>query len=148
MLLKKLTLSVSAAALMAAALVVTADTNQDISERLTPVGSVCLAGECEGGSPAATNTGNIVLAQAGSRSGEEVYNTKCAACHNTGAGNAPKLGDKEAWAPRIAKGMDKLMENVINGFTDVGMMPPKGICMDCSDAELKETVEYMIGKSQ
>ena len=145
---KKLAYSFSTAALLSAALFVSADTNEEIAERLAPVGSVCLAGECEGSSAPANNSGTVVLAQAGGRSGEEVYTTKCNACHGTGAGNAPKLGDKDAWAPRIAKGMDTLMDHVINGFTDVGMMPPKGICMDCSDDELKSAVEYMIEKSE
>lgn len=143
--LKKLAYGISAMALASVALTAVADKNQEIADRLSPVGSVCLAGECD--QPAGT-TAPVVVAQAAARSGEEVYTTKCAACHNTGAGNAPKVGDKAAWAPRIAKGMDTLMSNVINGFTDVGMMPPKGICMDCSDAELKASVDYMIEKSQ
>lgn len=145
-LLKKVAYSFSTAALLSVAFVASADKNQEIAERLQPVGSVCLAGECAGGS--AQPAVNIVLAQAGGRSGEEVYNTKCNVCHGTGVGNAPKLGDKAAWTPRIAKGMDTLMSNVINGFTDVGMMPPKGICMDCSDEELRAAVDYMLEKSQ
>ncbi|MGD2083881.1 MAG: cytochrome c5 family protein [Chromatiales bacterium] len=76
---------------------------------------------------------------------EQVYKTYCQACHATGVAGAPKLGDKEAWAPRIEKGMDTLMDHAVNGFN---AMPPKGTCMGCSDEDLKATVEYMIGKSQ
>lgn len=143
--LKKLAFGISALALTSMALTAAADKNEDIANRLSAVGSVCLAGECE--QPAGT-TAPIVVAQASARSGEDIYTTKCSACHNTGAGNAPKMGDKAAWEPRIAKGMDTLVMNAINGFTDVGMMPPKGICMDCSDDELKITVEYMVDQSQ
>jgi len=146
--LKKLAFGISIVALASVALFATADKNQDIADRLAAVGSVCLAGECEGGNTQAASSQNLVVAQAEARDGETVYTTKCLACHNTGAGNAPKMGDKQAWAPRIAKGMDVLMDNVINGFTDVGMMPAKGICMDCSDAELKDAVEYMISQSE
>ena len=143
-LLKKVAFGFTSAVLVVSALYVNADTNEEIAQRLAPVGSVCLAGECEQPEGAAP----IVVAQAEARSGEEVYTTKCNACHGMGVGNAPKLGDKAAWEPRIAKGMDTIMSNVINGFTDVGMMPPKGICMDCSDAELRASVDYMIEQSQ
>ena len=53
----------------------------------------------------------------------------------TGAAGAPKTGDAAAWAPRIAKGMDTLYGNAING---VGAMPAKGLCADCSDDEINE----------
>ena len=75
----------------------------------------------------------------------EKYNKSCGVCHNTGAAGAPKTGDVEAWAPRMEKGMDTLMGHVVNGFN---AMPPKGTCMSCSEADLKATVEYMIGQSQ
>jgi len=76
---------------------------------------------------------------------EQIYNTYCKACHAAGVAGAPKLDDAAAWAPRIEKGMDTLMDHVVNGFN---AMPPKGTCMSCSEADLKATVEYMIGQSQ
>ena len=76
------------------------------------------------------------------KSGEQVYNGSCMACHVAGA---PKLGDKAAWAPRIAKGMDSLLASATNGLN---AMPPKGTCMTCSSDELQAAVEYMVGKSQ
>ena len=82
---------------------------------------------------------------AGPKSGDEIYNSSCAACHATGAAGAPKLGDTAAWAPRIAQGMDALVSNAINGLN---AMPPKGLCMTCSDADLKAAVEYMVSQSQ
>jgi cytochrome c5 len=67
------------------------------------------------------------------------------ACHTTGAAGAPKIGDAAAWAPRIAKGMDVVMASVTNGLN---AMPPKGLCMTCTDDELKSVVDYIIGQSQ
>ena len=77
--------------------------------------------------------------------GEATYQTYCQACHNTGAAGAPKLGDKAAWEPRIAAGMDAMMANATTGKN---AMPPKGTCMSCSDDDLKAVVEYMVSKAQ
>lgn len=82
-----------------------------------------------------------VAGTSSARDGKEIYDTKCFTCHAAGVAGAPKFGDKAAWEPRIAKGMDAIMEVVINGK---GAMPPKGTCMDCSDDELKATSQYMI----
>ena len=83
----------------------------------------------------------FVAAGIASADGKKIYDTKCFACHNTGVANAPKLGDKAAWEPRIATGMDAMMAVVIKGK---GGMPPKGTCMDCSDDDLKAAVQYMV----
>ena len=68
------------------------------------------------------------------------YNKSCAVCHNTGAANAPKTGDADAWAPRMEKGLDALVQSVNNGLN---AMPPKGMCFDCTDDEYKALIEYM-----
>jgi cytochrome c5 len=81
-------------------------------------------------------------AAAGSRSGEDVYNTFCFACHSTGVGGAPKLGSAEDWAPRLAKGMDAMWETTVTGL---GTMPPKGTCMTCTDEEMHAAIDYMSG---
>ena len=75
----------------------------------------------------------------------EIYQSKCFACHGTGAAGAPVLGKTDAWAPRIDKGMDTLVKHGIEGFN---AMPPMGTCMDCSDAEIRAVVEYMVAESQ
>lgn len=111
-----------------------------IAERIKPVGEVCVEGDASCASASASAGG----AQA-ARSGEEIYNTACTACHATGAAGAPKLGDSAAWADRIAKGKETLYDHSINGFNG---MPAKGLCMDCSDDELKATVDYMVENSQ
>lgn len=107
------------------------------AERVKPVGQVCIEGEdCAAA---------VVEVAAAPRSGEAVYNGACMACHASGAAGAPKVGDKAAWAPRIGKGMSTLVEHSLQGFN---AMPPKGLCMDCSDDEIKAAVKYMVGKSQ
>jgi cytochrome c5 len=71
---------------------------------------------------------------------EALYNKTCVACHASGAAGAPKTGAAEQWAPRLAKGMDTLVANAIKG---VNAMPPKGMCFDCSEADMKALIEFM-----
>lgn len=73
------------------------------------------------------------------------YETYCAACHANEAIGAPVLGNKEAWTAVVAKGMDAVYANSING---INAMPPKGGAMDLSDEEFKEVVDYMINASK
>ena len=73
------------------------------------------------------------------------YDKSCKVCHATGAANAPKTGDVEAWAPRMAKGMDVLVVSVNKGLN---AMPPKGMCFDCSDADYTALIEYMSAPAQ
>ncbi|MEN8106794.1 MAG: c-type cytochrome [Pseudomonadota bacterium] len=75
--------------------------------------------------------------------GQKIYQASCQACHVAGVAGAPKLGDKDAWAPRIAKGNDGLLSSVKNGLN---AMPPMGACMTCSDEELRAAIEYMVGQ--
>ena len=67
------------------------------------------------------------------------------ACHATGAANAPKLGDKAAWAPRLGAGVDGLMKSVLNGK---GAMPPKAGNPSLTDAEIRAAVEYMVSQAK
>ena len=78
--------------------------------------------------------------------GQQVYNTVCIACHYPpGVGGAPALGDADAWTPRIAQGMDTLIDHTLNGFTgSTGVMPMKGERVDLSDEEIIGAVEYIV----
>jgi cytochrome c5 len=113
-----------------------------INERLTPSAKVCMEGDstCQGASTSAPAPTQVAAAQ----TPEQTYQTKCMACHGTGAAGAPKVGDEAAWKARAEKGIDTLVKNAISG---VNAMPPKGMCMDCSDADIKAVVEYMISQS-
>lgn len=81
--------------------------------------------------------------------GATIYNTVCFACHSTGAAGAPKAGDKAAWEPRIAQGMDVLKQHALQGFKGTkGVMPPKGGRADLPDADIEAAVEYIVSKAQ
>ncbi|MCH8896619.1 MAG: cytochrome c5 family protein, partial [Proteobacteria bacterium] len=77
-------------------------------------------------------------------SGEDISNPSCVACHGIGIAGAPKVGDHDAWAPRIDQGLPTLYDHAINGYQgDTGMMPPKGGAMSLSDDDVKAAVDYM-----
>ena len=78
--------------------------------------------------------------------GQQVYNNVCIACHSPpGVGGAPALGDSDAWAERIANGMDMLTDHALNGFSGkTGVMPKKGERVDLSDEEVIAAVKYMV----
>jgi cytochrome c5 len=118
-----------------------------VLENIKPVGRVNVAGKTEPGqaqAPAPAPAAAVETAAA-PKSGEQIYNSSCVACHATGAAGAPKLGDAAAWASRIAAGMDSLLANAINGLN---AMPPKGLCMACSEDEMKAVIEYIVNNSQ
>ncbi len=116
-----------------------ADTVEDgIRKRTAPASSICVAGD-----PCAAAV--VPAGPKAPRSGEEVYTAACSACHAVGVSGAPKFKSATDWAPHIAKGMDTLYSNAINGFN---AMPAKGLCMDCSDAEVDAAVDYMVNNAK
>jgi cytochrome c5 len=76
--------------------------------------------------------------------GEKIYNATCVACHGSGVLNAPKLGDKAAWAPRIKQGAPVLFQHAMEGFK---MMPAKGGNPALKDKELQSAIDFMVSKS-
>ncbi|MCI0466838.1 MAG: c-type cytochrome [Beijerinckiaceae bacterium] len=147
----------------------TEEEKQEIAERIAPVGQVDVtpateavaasatseqvssAQPAESGSPARAE--NAPVSGAGSASpddkGKAVYDGSCFACHTSGLAGAPKLGDKVAWEPRIAQGMETLVAHAIQGFQGAGgMMPPKGGRDDLADADVKAAVMYMANQSR
>ena len=97
----------------------------------------------EPAAPAAA-TAVVAVSAADLALGEKVYGTTCVSCHGAAVLGAPKLGDKAAWAPRLAKGVDTLRANALKGLN---MMPPKGGNAALKDEELKAAVDYMISKA-
>ena len=137
---------------------------QSIVENIMPVGQVCLLGQsCVGVKNIDLNTGvtaqysdgtttedtqgnvsnNARVFEGDGFDAAAAYQTSCFACHASGAAGAPLLGDLEAWNSRMEKGMDVVMANVING---INAMPARGLCMDCTDSELRAIVDYMIAQ--
>ena len=104
-------------------------TDSAIKERIKPVGSVHVSGSsAEAGVAAA-------------RSGQDIYNTACVACHGSGILGAPRLNNANDWQPRIdERGFDGVWQNAINGYN---AMPPRGTCANCSDEEIRAAVKYM-----
>jgi len=78
-------------------------------------------------------------------SGQVIYTKSCVSCHKMGIAGAPKVGDKSAWAPLIADGEEKMLNNAIKG---IGNMPPKGGASKLTDDEIKAAVDYMVEKSR
>ena len=135
---------------------------QSIEDNIRPAGQVCLAGQsCVGNTvgtaapapapaaaPQAVATAAVevaveiveAVAEVAAFDVESTYQMSCFACHGTGAAGAPILGDADAWTERMAKGMDAVMVNVMNG---INAMPAKGLCMTCSEDDLLALVNYM-----
>ena len=133
--LKKVLSLLAAAGLGLSLSVVTlADLNQEIADRIAPAGKSCLEGESCAAAP-------VAAVASGPRNGEQVYSTKCFTCHASGVAGAPKVGDAGQWAARIAQGNEALYTNAIKGLNG---MPAKGLCMDCSDDEIKAAVDHMV----
>jgi cytochrome c5 len=77
--------------------------------------------------------------------GKAVYDKVCFACHQVSVAGSPKLGDKEAWAPRVKTGTDAMVQSVIKGK---GAMPPKAGNPALSDAEIRAAVDFMVSQSK
>ena len=112
--------------------------DQDIADRIKKVGTICLQGDTCADASAAP----VTVASSGGGDVESNYNKSCATCHNAGVAGAPKIGDTEAWAERLEKGMDVLYASAINGMPPA--MPAKGMCFSCSDDDLRALVDYML----
>jgi cytochrome c5 len=118
---------------------------KQIEQRIAPVARVAVAGKDNAAlnPPAAAPVAAVDLA------GEQVYNQACVACHGAGVAGAPKFGDKAAWAPRIAQGMDTLHQHALQGFQGkAGFMPPKGGRTDLTDQSVMNGVDYMVAAAK
>ena len=78
------------------------------------------------------------------KSGEVVVKEVCSACHAVGAMGSPKIGDKSAWAPRLAQGYETLVKHASEG---IKMMPARGGNSDLSDYEVADAVAYMANQA-
>jgi cytochrome c5 len=103
--------------------------DEAIAKRLKPVGEVLVS------DPSAPKV---------EKNGKQVVEAVCAACHATGALNAPKIGDKAAWAKLSKAGLDAVAANAIKG---IRQMPARGGNPDLSDTEVTRAVVYMANQS-
>jgi cytochrome c5 len=104
-------------------------TDDDIADRIRPVGKIHIAGA-------------VPLAAAGPRTGKEIYNGACVACHTSGVLGAPVLQVAAEWQPRIdEKGLDQIWKNAVDG---INAMPAMGACGDCSEEDIRTAIDYMI----
>jgi cytochrome c5 len=117
-----------------------ADQDKAVVARIEPVGQLVLA-------KAMSAVANGIVPAAQAADGKSSYETYCAACHASGAAGAPKLGDKAAWAPRIAKGIDALHNSGLKGVPGTAMMA-KGGRADASDDAVKAAVDYMVSQAK
>lgn len=73
---------------------------------------------------------------------DKLYTVSCKTCHGVAGTGAPLTGDTAAWQPRVAKGIDTLLDHTIAGFQT---MPPMGLCPQCSAEEFEQLIEFMSG---
>ena len=127
----------------------TAEYQAAVAERIAPVGKVYLPGEEQQAAAPVVEAAPEPEPVATSMTGPQVYNTACLACHATGAGGSPIVGNVDQWADRIAQGADTLYDHAINGFDGDAATPmlPKGGRADLSDQEVRDAVDYMIAES-
>jgi cytochrome c5 len=79
-------------------------------------------------------------AQTDERPGRQVVEEQCVKCHRTGVSGAPKIGDRDAWIPRMKQGLDALVHAAIRGH---GAMPARGGRADLTDGEFRAAILYM-----
>ncbi len=114
----------------AAPVAVPAEVAAKVEEAIKPVAEVEVA---------AASTGPHV-----DRTGEEVTKAVCALCHAAGLMQAPMIGNKEQWAPRIALGYETLVQHAIAGIRN---MPARGGNPDLTDGEVANAVAHMANAS-
>src|SRR3546814_1279597 len=106
-----------------------AQTEEAIANRIKPVASFHLV---DANAPKVFKTG------------QQVFESTCTACHTAGGAGAPKIGDTAAWAPFVKAGYEDMVKNAIHG---IGAMPPKGGNPSLSDFEIERAVVYIANKS-
>lgn len=135
-----------------------------VEEWLAPIAKLCLAGEDCVGAKASEAAAPVAAAPAPVEAAPEpaaepvqiaqaddgfdlqaTYQMFCFACHSTGLSGAPLPGDAEAWGPRMEKGRDEIVAIMNRGLN---AMPPKGLCMTCTDDQLWELSQYMVTLEQ
>ena len=80
--------------------------------------------------------------------GAATFRNTCALCHGPGIVGAPRMGDRDAWAPRLARGREALYRHAVEGFRgDYGQMPARGGNPSLSDDEVRAAVDYIVTRT-
>ncbi len=130
------------------------NTPQLVEARIAPVGAVysgdtgraAMAAAEEAAAKAAASQ----VAYGGTTDGKTIYENLCHSCHAAGVAGAPKLGDKAAWAPRLAQGLDTLVKHAIEGYKGPtgSMMPAKGGNPALTDAQVRAAVTWITDQAK
>jgi cytochrome c5 len=72
--------------------------------------------------------------------GKSVFNHTCLTCHGNSVLDAPRVGDMQVWQPRLAQGLDVLVQHALDGH---GRMPAKGGYTTLTDYEVSSAVAYV-----
>jgi cytochrome c5 len=132
----------ASATLLLGALALVACSPKESAAPVASTGAASAASTATADAPATGVTAGAV------DSGEAGFNKTCAMCHASGAGGAPRLGDKADWGPRLAQGKEVLYQHALEGFAGAkGMMPPRG-GSTMSDAEVKAVVDFMAERAR
>ena len=118
---------------------------QQIQQRISPVGNVHVQEPVQpmNVTPSMPQTPTAVVAK--KNPGQAIYEQYCVVCHRDGVAGAPKFHESVDWSPRLAKqNIDSLTATAIKGLN---AMPAKGTCQECSDADIKAAIEYMVPRS-
>ena len=87
-----------------------------------------------------------VIAHANAASGEAVYKATCNVCHDSGAGNAPRITHRADWEPRWQRGRAAMHEGGVKGVPN-SAMGPKGGFANLTDDEVKAAVDYILART-
>jgi cytochrome c5 len=116
-----------------------------VEQRLAPPVRVAVVGQDNSALTIRPAAGAVMTAALPMpKDGPEAFEAACKSCHGAGLAGAPMVGDKAAWAPRIAQGKATLYQHAINGYQNKGVMPAKGGRADFSEELVKSAVDYMI----
>ncbi len=107
-----------------------------VEERISPLGKVRIAGQAPA-EPAPT----AAAAPPAERTGEQIVQAACAACHTSGIAGAPRTGIREDWTARLDQGIPVLLDHAINGYKG---MPAKGGNPTLTDEDVKKAVMHML----
>jgi cytochrome c5 len=114
---------------------------QEIIDRLSAFTHSCKQNE-----PCAKLANNTLEDSSGkNRTAEDIYNKYCVACHLAGILGAPKKGNSQDWKKHLANHKGNFNDMWHSAIKGIGAMPPRGNCSNCSDDEIKSTIEFMSG---